>query len=765
MLDQKLTEIIKHKHESLINEESLFPSSKLRAFYDTFRERFGPQVLSNVDGEALLELMHDHGNREGLAYWLEFKNDDEFPAIFGSIAGGSALKFIVFRRAETGEWATRDAHNSPVTIPVDQAIDIARSNRDQLVKGAEALSRFPEGATLSDYEKLQAEMDQVAPDVGRLAWGHKYFSLLFPKLLDDYHSPPYQRFHLIKLLQNPPKGEARYLPAWWFMQIALELDMPLNHLTTILNRIHGRPYQYWRIGTTDGEDNDYWPQMLQGNYVAIGWPKVGNLADFSDGQEVEAHIREVMPMHYPSDPSVIGRKAKEIRRFCNVGGYQWFISEGDIVVAAKGMTIRGIGKVTGSYEYADENEFAHRRPVEWLSAEEWQLPEREGLRTTVSELKGHHENLVEIERKMLYAAPVELTTKVPEAAPSRPLPRLHPMMERIRSILERKGQVILYGPPGTGKTFWAQRTAYELAARHMLGQSLMQDSNRQAELRPYVHICTFHPAYGYEDFIEGYRPEVRDDHMAFVRRDGVFKALCAQARTTPERRFYLIIDEINRGDIPRIFGELLTLLEKDKRGLSISLPVSNTQFEVPPNVYVIGTMNTADRSIALLDTALRRRFGFIEMMPDTTLLANADVRSIPLDLWLSALNRRIVEHIGRDARNLQIGHAYLMDESGEPVANLASFKRILQEDIIPLLEEYCYEDYDTLKNILGEGLVDSHSQRIKFEMFSEAQEDALMGALLQLTPEITASGKALSAEASDDEVDDLQDEDDEENDS
>src|SRR5690606_387412 len=134
---------------------------------------------------------------------------------------------------ETGEWTTRDAHNYPVTIPLDQAIDIARSNRNQLVKGAEALSRFPEDATLSDYEKLQAEMDRVAPDVGRLAWAHKYFSLLFPEHLDDYHSPSYQRFHLIKLLQNPPIGEARYLPAWWFVQIARKLDMPLNHLTTL----------------------------------------------------------------------------------------------------------------------------------------------------------------------------------------------------------------------------------------------------------------------------------------------------------------------------------------------------------------------------------------------------------------------------------------------------------------------------------------------------------------------------------------------------
>src|SRR5690606_19013003 len=149
---------------------------------------------------------------------------------------------------------------------------------------------------------------------------------------------------------------------------------------------------------------------------------------------------------------------------------------------------------------------------------------------------------------------------------------------------------------------------------------------------------TFHPAYGYEDFIEGYRPEVRDDKMTFVRRDGVFKALCAQALAAPERRFYLIIDEINRGHIPRVLGDFSTFMDKGQRGLSLWLPISKPTVAVPPNVHGIGTLNTADRSIAMLDAALRRRFGFIESMPDTSLLADKHVHSTPLDLWLSAPN-------------------------------------------------------------------------------------------------------------------------------
>jgi 5-methylcytosine-specific restriction protein B len=234
--------------------------------------------------------------------------------------------------------------------------------------------------------------------------------------------------------------------------------------------------------------------------------------------------------------------------------------------------------------------------------------------------------------------------------------------------------------------------------------------------------------------------------MAFVRRDGIFKQLCDAAQADPEHNFYLIIDEINRGDVPRIFGELLTVLEKDKRGKAVLLPLSETPFQVPKNVYLIGTMNTADRSIALLDTALRRRFGFIELMPDYEVLRDPLVGGdIPLAPWLEALNRRILEHVGRDARNLQIGHAYLLD-GGKPVSNFARFSRVVQEDIIPLLEEYCYEDYTALEKILGRGLVNAVAQEIKHDLFDPARQDELVQALLAPSPEITTSLQAAVTE-------------------
>jgi 5-methylcytosine-specific restriction enzyme B len=345
------------------------------------------------------------------------------------------------------------------------------------------------------------------------------------------------------------------------------------------------------------------------------------------------------------------------------------------------------------------------------------------------------------------------------------------MPGRLQSILERKGQVILYGPPGTGKTHWAELTARELAARSSFDVAFDQLSNDQKAFvygdgqnsDGLVRMCCFHPGYGYEDFLEGYRPVVIDGSMIFRLRDGIFKKLCRDAAAKPEHKFYVIIDEINRGDIPRIFGELLTVLEKNKRGKSMLLPLTGEPFQVPANVYLIGTMNTADRSIALLDTALRRRFGFIELMPDSSVLGDVVVGGIPLGPWLEALNRRLCDHIGRDARNLQIGHAYLL-EGERPIADFSKLSKVVQEEIIPLLEEYCYEDYAALEKILGQGLVDIHTQLIRYELFEDSQQDELVQALLAPCPDIATTRPAVaseamtSAEEGDAQLDDAEDE-------
>jgi 5-methylcytosine-specific restriction protein B len=208
----------------------------------------------------------------------------------------------------------------------------------------------------------------------------------------------------------------------------------------------------------------------------------------------------------------------------------------------------------------------------------------------------------------------------------------------------------------------------------------------------------------------------------------------------------LIIDEINRGNISRIFGELITLIENEKRGKKMILPLSGESFSIPENVYLVGTMNTADRSIALLDVALRRRFGFIELMPDYSLLLNVTIEDLPVGLWLSELNKRIVEHAGRDARNLQIGHSFFM-EKGEPIKDFDQLRRVIEEDVIPLIEEYCYGDYIAISKIIGSNFVDKEKQEINRELFNTGRESDLINALLEPTPEIATSSSVKPADS------------------
>ena len=737
----------------------LLPSRRLEECYSLFRNRFGPDALRQLDGEQLLDTMHTYG-RDSLVYWLEFKNDEEFPGKFGSIAGNSALKFGIYRKKETGIWMTGSPQRQ-TELSVKEAIEIARRHRDQLVAGWKILSNLPCPATDEEYSSLQKDLAGRAPDICNTAWGHKYFSLLFPDKLDDFHTPKYQKYHLMKLLKRPPEGAGRYLAAGIFVRLARELKWPMNHLTSVLNRVNGRPYRTWRVGTSLGEaeSDTIWPMMRDNGCVAIGWPKVGDLSEFEHNQESKKRIAQLLREQYDLRPNVAGRKAGEMLNFAAV------MTEGEPVLAASGERILGVGRIEGPYRFDPQTHEGapHQRSVKWTSAEEL-LPIGEGKLTTVHSLRKSFDNLIDVERRLL-DAPTSPARGIPR--PGRVV-RLDGISGRIQSILERKGQVILYGPPGTGKTFWARRAGLDLAALSAFGQKFEQlDASDQARVEGdgdhsgLFRMCTFHPAYGYEDFIEGYRPrEGRDGSLIFDLTPGIFKQICSDARDEGKRQFYLLIDEINRGDIPRIFGELLTLLERDKRGNAVHLPVSRKRFSVPRNIQIIGTMNTADRSIALLDTALRRRFGFVELMPDPALLGDAVVaNSIPLGGWLAALNDRIREHIGRDARNLQVGHSYLM-KGGQPITDFAEFVRILAEDIIPLLEEYCYEDYAALARILGGALVDGSRQRIRYELLEPSRREELLEALLEPSPELGTLQEMVAQTEEDDEEPDEEDRDD-----
>ena len=234
-------------------------------------------------------------------------------------------------------------------------------------------------------------------------------------------------------------------------------------------------------------------------------------------------------------------------------------------------------------------------------------------------------------------------------------------------------------------------------------------------------FVTFHQSFAYEDFIEGIKPILPDNEeemadLSYKIEDGIFKNLCLKAKNDPDNRYAIFIDEINRGNVSAIYGELITLIETDKRAgakneLSIKLPYSKKEFSVPSNLDIYGTMNTADRSVEALDTALRRRFEFKEMMPDYAVIINEKVKGKQLSEVLKTINRRIELLIDRDHT---IGHSYFVGvDTPEKLANAFNNK------IVPLLQEYFYGDYGKIGLVLGEGFVQIHkNETVTFAKFN-----------------------------------------------
>lgn len=286
---------------------------------------------------------------------------------------------------------------------------------------------------------------------------------------------------------------------------------------------------------------------------------------------------------------------------------------------------------------------------------------------------------------------------------------------------------ILYGPPGTGKTYNSIKYAVDTVDTkfNQDGRKYYSDYiekfNELKEVRK-ITFTTFHQSYGYEEFIEGIKPNLSDSSdkkdsegdkpnlsnssdkkISYEIAEGVFKECCEEAKGK-SGNYVFIIDEINRGNISKIFGELITLIEDSKRdggdeAMSVILPYSKEKFSVPSNVYILGTMNTADRSISLMDTALRRRFEFVEMMPDEDLLDKVVVEEdINIHEMLKIMNQRIEALYDREHT---LGHAFFMPLKYEGKATINQLESIFKNKIIPLLQEYFYEDYEKIMLVLG----------------------------------------------------------------
>ena len=280
-----------------------------------------------------------------------------------------------------------------------------------------------------------------------------------------------------------------------------------------------------------------------------------------------------------------------------------------------------------------------------------------------------------------------------EGDPARP--------QGVIGIIDTSLNTILYGPPGTGKTYLTARRCVEICdGKAPQDDDKTRDRYQQLVADERVEFITFHESYGYEEFVEGLRPapnEGGDPGFRLEPARGVLKVIAERAKEHPKNAYVLVIDEINRANVSKVMGELITLLEEDKREgalneVAVTLPHSREQFKLPKKLHVLGTMNTADRSIALIDTALRRRFRFEEMAPDPQRVATK-VEGINLRDVLKAINERLEYLLDRDHL---IGHAWLMKASTKEKVD-----DVMRHKIIPLLAEYFYDDWRRVQAVLG----------------------------------------------------------------
>lgn len=272
---------------------------------------------------------------------------------------------------------------------------------------------------------------------------------------------------------------------------------------------------------------------------------------------------------------------------------------------------------------------------------------------------------------------------------------------------------IVYGAPGTGKTYSMIEYALAIVDNITIEKYRESNQDRKASVDRYKELVkegqivftTFHQNYGYEEFIQGLRPDTESETMAFKTVDGVFKRIADKALNDAEDRNYvIIIDEINRANISKVFGELITLIEEDKRWGELNETCATLQsgdvFAVPNNLYIVGTMNSADKSISLIDAALRRRFDFIEQKPDASLLNSQPV----IKALFENINKKLVKDL--QSTDLLVGHSYFLNKTTDDLSS------ILNNNIIPLLYEYYYDDRNKVRNLLDTVIKDSNANLV-----------------------------------------------------
>ena len=571
-----------------------------------FQERFSPEKLAAIEDENLLtSLFYTVGdNTEALCCWLEHNADCR--EYFGSIAGGSAYKFGLFQKKDTGEWLT-GSPQKPEVLSEEQALEIGKTIRDALVKGVDIINNAILD-NLSDFEKLDEDLKQgVGEQYYNLAWFHKYFSLICPEKLSGFHSNDWQT-HVLRCLRINP-SEKYYARSAQLAKIENYAGMYYREFFAAVFEEFGGIKHFVRIGTKDDEKN-YVAEWQQKSVVGIGWRAIGSLQDYvaGDGIDKDAITEKMMEEYFHDDKKTASRKAGELARFYKTNADTVF-------VAMNGEKLIAFVDEIGEYFYDASTAMAHMKAGKWHNkfADGDTLPDKsEGKLTSCYQLT-NNENLMFLYEKYYYGEEAESEELDNSEAEETYMPLV--FNTEIETKYERNR--IVFGAPSTGKSYELKEDC----------EDLLKDTNGSYER------VTFHPDYSYSQFVGTYKPVMgADEKIRYAFVPGPFMRVYVEAlksgRTENPQPHLLLIEEINRAKVAAVFGDVFQLLDRDDDGVSEyeiqasedirkylakqlgGTPDNYQKIRIPNNMFIWSTMNSADQGVFPMDTAFKRRWNF-----------------------------------------------------------------------------------------------------------------------------------------------------------